>query len=252
MTASEKKMLKVLAVILLIMAVVWGRRYMSKKPSRVRGKQRQAATTSKRTSTRSKGRSTAAKKKKKKQVLTPRDIPRLNDNLRLKLKQMKNPDVKAIDDEDILYGTKNIWLPIDLNDRQVEKIKRDQKAKAMGTEMMADTLFFRGVAHVNGERLAIIERSDRTIPWYVKEGEMLEDTEFVVTNIAENNSQVTILDKKARREGDKYKTIPWSGIQNVDELSTEEPKNIKTKKPVGDVEEPDAFAPGEDDLEIIE
>jgi hypothetical protein len=253
MTASEKRMLKVLAVILVLMAIVWGRRYMSKKSSSssVRGQQRGVATASRRTTTKSPGVSSSSSGNDKKQVLTPRDIPRLNDNLQLKLKQMKNPDVKAVNDEDILYDTTNIWLPINTSDREVEKIRRAEKSASVGAEMQADTMFFRGVAHVNGERLAILERADRTIPWYVKQGDALEDTSFVITNISDDDRQCTLLDQKAKRERDKYRTIPWSGIEELPEdVGSVKPPG--TKPPVANVEAPDSFQPGVNDLEIIE
>lgn len=248
MTASEKKMIKVLGVIMIIMALVWGRRYMNKKKPVVRGKRRQAATTSRRRTTSRRGATKKTTVRKKKQVLTPRDIPRLNDNLRLKLKQMKNPDIKEIDETEITYGTTNVFLSLDLNDKKVERLKREQKAALTGGEMMAETLYFRGVAHVNGERLAILERGDRTIPWYVKEGEILEDTEYLVQNIADGDTHITLIDKGAKRERDRIKTIPSSGIKDLEDLSFKP----KTTKAPENVEAADGFEATEDDLEIIE
>jgi len=253
-TAKEKNMLKVLGVILLFMAVVWGRKYMkgSGGSSDVRGRRRSAATASRRTTTRTASRGRAAPaQRKKKQVLTPRDIPNLSENLKLKLKNMKNPDLKMVNDDQILYETTNIWLPIGLNDRQVEKMKREQKAAAMGSEMMADTIFFRGVAHVGGQRLAILERADRTIPWYVKEGELLDGTAFVVTNIANNDLQVTLMDNQASRERDKFRTIPWSGIDSAEELAAQPEGQQPGATPDLEMEASDIVT-GEDDFEIME
>ena len=254
LSASEKQMLKVLGVILVIMAAVWGRNYLKKSgSSSVRGQSRAPASSSRRTASRTGARGApSSKARSKKQVLTPRDIPRLNDNLQLKLKQMKNPDSKTVNDDQILYETTNIFLPPEMNDRQAEMMKREKKAAEVGTEMMADTIFFRGVAHVNGERLAILERGDRTIPWYVKEGDMLDETGFVVTNIAKNDRQVTLLDKDAKRDRDKYRTIPWSGIESSEELSTEPPKQAPKTVPKVEVETGDDWGVGEDDLEIME
>jgi hypothetical protein len=252
LSASEKQMLKVLGVILIIMGAVWGRKFLKKSgSSSVKGRSRSVATASRRTSS-SRGKAKTSARKKK-QVLTPRDIPRLNDNLKLKLKQMKNPDKKKTNViDEIMYGTRNIFLPPEVTDKDVELERRQRKQEESGGEVMSDAIYFRGVANVNGERLAIIERPNRTIPWYAKEGEKLDGTDFTLQNIATNDQHITLVDAGAKRERDRIRTVPWTGLEKAElegqTLSTE-------AKPVPEAAVEavdDDFGFGEEDMEIME
>lgn len=148
--------------------------------------------------------------------VSPDDIPNLDTQVKARLKSLgsKRPDVVPTDK--LLYQTDNPFLPLGVNRKDLD---RKARAGSQGAGVVApDALFFRGIMQVGDSRYAIIERPDRKIPWYVQEGELLEGTNFRLQNISDDETVVTILDPDAKRDRDKIKTVPYSGLEMAKEL----------------------------------
>ncbi len=212
---SEVKKLKILGVVMVLLIGSQVYRHMKKRKG-TKVHKRPGTTASRGRARRGRrgrrGRAPAAKSRTRQaRSLTPADIPVLEEDTKAKLQALKNPKQELFTEDELRYETTNIYLPLDLTDKAVEQQKKEAEIKARGGKPSGDTIFFRGVMQINGERMAILERADRRVPWYVREGEALEDSDFVLKNIAGNNMQVTLLRTNAKRERDRIRTIPWCG-----------------------------------------
>ncbi len=159
-------------------------------------------------------------------ILTPADIPVLSPETKRRLKALKGKKGGPYSEEEIRYQTLNPFLPLELTDREVERMLEEKRrnaaakggsSKAGGgvASSLPQTLYFRGICTLDGKRYAIIEIPDRKIPYTVQEGESFSKGRYILKNIADNGRLITVEDTKARRIRDRLLTIPYSGVDTL-------------------------------------
>lgn len=161
-------------------------------------------------------------------ALTPSMIPTLDEATKRKLHQIGKPS-EIIPEEDIRYDTRNPFVDLSLDDRQIIK-KQDEKVKRMllGAQGLggsapddgsapvtsAVAMFFRGVIPKSGSRYAILQTALQTAP--VREGDQVPGTDWILLAIGPMDAFVILHNPQAKRAREKITVVHRDGVKPQD------------------------------------
>lgn len=160
-------------------------------------------------------------------ALTPQMIPVLSDEVKRKIKAVREKRPDAIPEDDIRYDTRNPFIALSLDDREIIKAQEKRNTQPIQVSAGADTgpsdassagglMYFRGVVPIGGERFAVVQAAGGLRPRPVKEGDVVPNTNWRLLSIGPRDAFVVLYNGKAKRDREKISVVNRDGIRPED------------------------------------
>lgn len=162
-----------------------------------------------------------------KAALTPQMIPVLSDEVQRKIKAVREKRPDAIPEDDIRYDTRNPFIALKLDDREIIKQQEKRNTTPIPVAQGGDTgpadspsagglMYFRGVVPIGGERYAVLQAANGLRPRPVKDGDVVPNTNWRLLSIGPRDAFVVLYNAKAKRDREKISVVNRDGIRPED------------------------------------